>query len=806
MKILGSISVLLALWAGVSTAPAVPDSRPAVYAWPSTEDGRDAAILSSAAFPVRADAPDPTVDSARAEFEAGRFWHASRILRGRGADEAALTPPEVLLLARADAGWNSWDDVLAELEGADWLDRIEGGEGRLLLARALEAAERWDEAARQYQRFRSTGAIAKETPWAASREARVAARAGLWVPMLGALEAVGRHSSELSKWTVLQMARNSLEQGDAEQTLQFLPLLGGDSAIAELAWDLEARAWLVAGDTARARDRYAEVVQGDLTAVQRGEAMEAIGALAAISGDMGAARAAYEVSLDAYPRGASGARAAWGVLRTGRVDSGQALRSARILDRARENHQALQAYERHLAALPEAVQPEPVVQLARARLLSAVGRHETAVVEFRRLVETDDSVFELLVLDQWRRGRSRQGRRDAVRTIEGWIIDRYPESRQAVDIVVSRANSAWLRGTYTVAAAGFERAIAMEPSHASAGLARMRLGQIRLQQNDEEAAAEVFGSYLEEFPNGQRWAEATYWVARSLGALGRDEDAQEYLSEIRDRDALSYYGVLAFDLLEEPFRPDVPAGPVSIRRPWLRDELRTLDLLVAAGLDEGVEAHIDGLIARTDGSVPEGLDVADALIERGFSIDGIRLGQDLRRSGAPQTRRLLRVLYPFPYREIVTREAYERDIDPIFLAALIRQESAFTPRIHSPAGAIGLMQVMPATGRDVARSQGIRGLTAASLETPEINLHLGTRFWLDMERRYADGKLPLVLSAYNAGPTRARRWRQLPEFADPLRFTERIPFDETRGYVKSITRNIGLYQFLYGDEQPFRGL
>jgi len=328
----------------------------------------------------------------------------------------------------------------------------------------------------------------------------------------------------------------------------------------------------------------------------------------------------------------------------------------------------------------------------------------------------------------------------------------------------------------------------------------MRLGQIHLQQNDEEAAAEVFGSYLEEFPNGRRWAEATYWAARSLSALGRDEDAQEYLNEIRERDVLSYYGVLVFDLLEEPFRPDVPAGPVSAPRPWLRDELRTLDLLVAAGLDTGVKAHIDGLIARTDESVLEALDLADALIERGFSIEGINLGRALLRGGAPQTKRMLRVLYPFPYRELVTREASERDIDPIFLAALIRQESAFTPRIHSPAGAIGLMQVMPATGRELARSQGLRGFTAASLETPEINLHLGTRFWVDMERRYADGELPLVLSAYNAGPTRARRWRQLPEFGDPLRFTERIPFDETRGYVKNITRNIGVYQFLYGDD------
>ena len=68
-----------------------------------------------------------------------------------------------------------------------------------------------------------------------------------------------------------------------------------------------------------------------------------------------------------------------------------------------------------------------------------------------------------------------------------------------------------------------------------------------------------------------------------------------------------------------------------------------------------------------------------------------------------------------------------------------------------------------------------------------------------MSRRY-DGELPLVLSAYNAGPTRATRWRRYPEASDPLRFTERIPFTETRGYVKSVRRNLGLYRVLYGQD------
>ncbi|MYI44904.1 MAG: lytic transglycosylase domain-containing protein, partial [Gemmatimonadetes bacterium] len=101
-------------------------------------------------------------------------------------------------------------------------------------------------------------------------------------------------------------------------------------------------------------------------------------------------------------------------------------------------------------------------------------------------------------------------------------------------------------------------------------------------------------------------------------------------------------------------------------------------------------------------------------------------------------------------------------------------------------------------GRQLAGAVGLRGFTTEMLETPELNVHLGTRFLSDLFRRY-DADIPLVLSAYNAGPTRANRWRRLPEAGDPHRFTERIPFAETRGYVKSVTRNRALYRWLYAN-------
>jgi soluble lytic murein transglycosylase len=106
---------------------------------------------------------------------------------------------------------------------------------------------------------------------------------------------------------------------------------------------------------------------------------------------------------------------------------------------------------------------------------------------------------------------------------------------------------------------------------------------------------------------------------------------------------------------------------------------------------------------------------------------------------------------------------------------------------------------MPPTGAQLARTHGPNGFTNESLTKPEVNLHLGAAFFVDMSRRY-DNDLPLVLSAYNAGPTRATRWSRYPEASDPLRFTERIPFTETRGYVKSVRRNLGLYRALYGQD------
>ncbi|HEX8244078.1 MAG TPA: lytic transglycosylase domain-containing protein, partial [Longimicrobium sp.] len=302
------------------------------------------------------------------------------------------------------------------------------------------------------------------------------------------------------------------------------------------------------------------------------------------------------------------------------------------------------------------------------------------------------------------------------------------------------------------------------------------------------------------YPSGDLWLQATYWAGRAAAARSDAAGARERWREVRAKEPLSYYSVRAAERMGERWWPiPLAAAPVddaaAVER--VRGWMETLDLLRKADLWREAEEDVARRVkeAGTDRALLYPL--AEALEARGFAPQGIRIGLEMRKAGAPYDLRLARILYPFPYREMVAAEARERGLDPFLAAALIRQESSFKPRALSRAGAMGLMQVMPGTGSGLAAGAGVERWSSELLFNPEINVHLGMRFLAAQMRSYG-GDLPLVFIAYNAGPGRANRWRSFPEHRDPELFTERIPFDETRDYVKILTRNTAIYRGLYG--------
>ena len=120
----------------------------------------------------------------------------------------------------------------------------------------------------------------------------------------------------------------------------------------------------------------------------------------------------------------------------------------------------------------------------------------------------------------------------------------------------------------------------------------------------------------------------------------------------------------------------------------------------------------------------------------------------------------------------------------------------FDPEIRSVANAIGLMQLLPETARNVSVRAGLPEYRRSQLTVPEVNLLLGTQYLAEVLARF--NGLPVAgMISYNAGPHRYRRWREFPEFADEEQLVERIPFRETREYVRAVTELAEIYRFLY---------
>jgi soluble lytic murein transglycosylase len=205
----------------------------------------------------------------------------------------------------------------------------------------------------------------------------------------------------------------------------------------------------------------------------------------------------------------------------------------------------------------------------------------------------------------------------------------------------------------------------------------------------------------------------------------------------------------------------------------------------------------DALEESASSSRERMLVTALALSEHGQVPQAMRLARKLVDMGE-QDARVYRALYPLPDRDQLTSTAAARGLDPALVAGLIRQESGFNPRAVSVAGARGLMQVMPTVGESIARGLRFPVWYPVLLFDSDVSLDIGTSHLAASIKQH--GVLPRVLAAYNAGGSRVARWSGRPGSADPELFAERIPFAETRDYVRIVARNADVYRALYARE------
>lgn len=293
-------------------------------------------------------------------------------------------------------------------------------------------------------------------------------------------------------------------------------------------------------------------------------------------------------------------------------------------------------------------------------------------------------------------------------------------------------------------------------------------------------------------PEEAREAGWRYWRARALHQLGENEAAQALLRTVaRER---NFYGLLAAEELGAATPPDWTAGratPADLERVGAYPGIRRALMLYRVGLDN--EAFREWFAAVRP------LDDRD-LIAAAELASRAELS-DRAINTADRTVQLhdFAQRYPVPHRQALAAAARQWNADEAILYAIIRQESRFMPEARSRVGATGLMQLMPATARWVAGQIGLKPFHPDMLRRPEVNVNMGTYYF---GRVLADlGHPMLAAAAYNAGPGRARRWRD-ERALDGAIYAETIPFNETRDYVKKVFANAWFYRHRLTGEAP----
>lgn len=284
-------------------------------------------------------------------------------------------------------------------------------------------------------------------------------------------------------------------------------------------------------------------------------------------------------------------------------------------------------------------------------------------------------------------------------------------------------------------------------------------------------------------------SRAAYWAGRAAEAAGLTKDAEIWFN-LAANYPNSYYGQVSLTHLRRP----IPNVFTAYSSPNQEKELYGDDFVRAAILLHEIhQNHLSSkfILAKTSQfkTAPEFAAFAKILNQSG-NIEGAYL---VAKRASWKNIYLGEVAYPS-----LLSKMQNLSIDPALVHGIIRQESQFDPEARSPAGALGLMQLMPKTAEEVARKRKWSHQTSWLIDRPEHNILLGSAYLNDLLGRF-NGSYPMVIASYNAGPSRVRQW--ITTFGDPrageidwIDWIELIPIAETRNYVQRVTEGVVIYR------------
>ena len=302
-----------------------------------------------------------------------------------------------------------------------------------------------------------------------------------------------------------------------------------------------------------------------------------------------------------------------------------------------------------------------------------------------------------------------------------------------------------------------------------------------------------------------------YWLAETNRQLGNEKESIDLMKELAQSHPFDFYSVFTqdesgFDL--KKFLTQNSSQEIAFRKFGLgeieRKRLSRAENLMAVGFRNHGVQELAQLSFKKDNPAFS-FYIADLFKLGGNFQDAIRLSWKIAGNGNHDrlSRSVSEGLYPKAFQKEVHETLKNYDLDPFLILSLMRQESAFNPRATSRAKAVGLMQLMPGTAAEVARSLGQEAPSEDQLKEPATNVQLGIDYLNHLMVSF-NQNLVYALAAYNAGPTKVKQWVALRSNLTALEFIESIPYNETRGYVKKVLRNYAIYLTLYEDEKMDR--
>lgn len=455
------------------------------------------------------------------------------------------------------------------------------------------------------------------------------------------------------------------------------------------------------------------------------------------------------------------------------------------------------------------------VQAALGMALHRSGNDRDARDVLESMPDSSDpaNAQRLLVLLEMARSAGDETR---FKDVIGRLRQNHATSPYFEEALLQGGNMYLLRNDYDQAIDYYRELQQRFPSGKRASYAHWKAAWLSLRQKRNEEARKLFEEQVEWYPASPEVPAAMYWRAR----MAEDEHdlakARAWYAKLADRFQNYYYADLSRERLGQLPPPagdptpdpvlqkiPAPAAPASIADNGdAPDELRAVKarLLENAGMMDfcvrelraaaanGATGWATREIARmyhANNQYDKALQMLKRTVPSYYSLSFEALPRDTWEA-----------LFPRPYWTDLRKYASSNGLDPFLVASLIRQESEFNPVAVSRANALGLMQLLPDTGRSMARVLRVGRFRTQSLLSPNINMQLGTRYFKGLVDRY-NGRLEYALAAYNAGATRVDEWLANGTYRDTPEFVESIPFTETREYVQAILRNASVYRKLY---------